>query len=1119
MKATLLVMCLLSVLTGYSQTCEVSIAGPNPLTVCPGTVVTLTAAGTITQANQAFDFNNNALPAGWATSGAANYGVLCGNSLDNTPYFWASTAVGTPNITSASFDVCSGGTLDFEMRYAIQGGAVPCEGPDEQDEGVSIQYSINGGATWIEFVYFSPWGFQLATNPGGNASINGATAYTNWGQFSIPIPPAAATTNTMFRWIQTNSSGGCCDNWGLDNIFINAGPCLTTNIGWDIPGSNTPSSNTITIPVFSDTVFVAGLYDNNGVLLCQSAPITVNVFTPMINGGPDQNVCAGQNVTLAGTVGNNFVWDNGVTNGVAFAATTTQNYTVTGTDANGCLDTDQVLVTVNPSNPYTVTYPNTDYCMDAGDPSPTLSTPVAGTYSIAPATVTINANTGVIDLSTSTTTTSQLYTISFTPSVPCYAVTTTQLTIHALPTVDAGVDAAMCSGDQMMMQATGNAVNYVWGANVPNGTIVTPAVTTSYTATGTSAAGCTNTDVRTLTINPMPTAVISGNATVCLNDAQPTVTFTGANATAPYTFSYSYNGGAAVQIVSNAAGVATIQIPTNVAGNHQYSLISVQDASTTSCLNLQQGVVNVVVNDLPTASIAGSTTICQFSNQPQVTFTGGNTVGPYTFTYTLNGVQQTISTLNGSNIVTITVPSNTVGNFVYTLQSVQDGSSTVCTANQAGIATISINPLPSATILGDTSLCLNETQPIVTFNGTNGVSPFTFTYSVNGGAPQTMVSASGQSTISIPTSIPGDYIYELISVQEGSVSMCSSLVGNDVLVRVWDLPNVFAGNDFPVCDGDLATLNGQGAVTYIWDNNGIDGVAFAPTATLNYTVEGTDANGCKNTDVIQVTVVPIPQVDFSATEVAGCSPLTTTLTNLSTGNLNNCQWTLSNGDEYTGCGTVDMELRQPGCYDVTLTVSTPEGCTNTATKPAFLCVYPNPIADFDMTPTELETSNTFVNLFNNSYGATTYSWEFSDGSMGSTAENPTHVFPDEESAYYDIILVAISSDGCRDTTFKTVHVGEDLIYYVPNAFSPDGDEFNNVFKPVLTSGFDVNSYHLSIFNRWGELIFESLNYEEGWDGTYHNEKLLDGTYIWKIKVKNLSNDKKTELDGHVTLLK
>ncbi|MGV3610760.1 MAG: gliding motility-associated C-terminal domain-containing protein [Fluviicola sp.] len=1119
MKATLLVMCLLGILTGYSQTCEVSIAGPNPLTVCPGAVVTLTAAGTITQANQAFDFNNNALPAGWSTSGAANYGVLCGPSMDNTPYFWASTAVGTPNITSASFDVCSGGTLDFEMRYAVQGGPVPCEGPDEQDEGVSIQYSLDGGVTWVEFVYFSPWGFQLGANPGGNASINGATAYTNWSPFSVPIPAAAATTNTMFRWVQLASSGNCCDNWGLDNIFINAGPCLTTNIGWDIPGSNTPSSNTVTIPVYSDTVFVAGLYDNNGVLLCQSAPITVIVTPGVINGGPDQAVCAGQNVTLAGTFGNNFVWDNGVTNGVAFAATTTQNYTVSGTDVNGCPDTDEVLVTVNPSNPYTVTYPNTDYCMDAADPSPTLSTPVAGTYSVAPATVTINANTGVIDLSTSTTNTSQLYTVSFTPSVPCYAVTTTQLTIHALPTVDAGADAAMCAGDQMMMQATGNAVNYVWGANMPNGTIVTPAVTTSFTATGTSAAGCTNTDVRTLTINPMPTAVISGDATVCLNDAQPTVTFTGANATAPYTFSYSYNGGAAVQIVSNAAGVATIPVPTNVPGNHQYSLISVQDASATGCLNLQQGVVNVVVNDLPTASITGSATICQFSNSPQVTFTGGNTVGPYTFTYTLNGVQQTISTLNGSNFVAITVPSNTVGNFVYTLQSVQDGSSTICAANQVGVATVSVNPLPSATILGDTSLCLNEAQPVVTFNGTNGVSPFTFTYSVNGGAPQTMISASGQSTISIPTSIPGDYDYQLISVQEGSVSMCSNLVGNNALVRVWDLPNVFAGNDFPICDGATATLSGQGAVTYVWDNNVIDGVPFSPSATLNYAVEGTDANGCKNTDVIQVTVVPIPQVDFSATEVAGCSPLITTLTNLSTGNLNNCQWTLSNGDEYNGCGTVDMELREPGCYDVTLTVSTPEGCTNSATKPTFLCVYPNPIADFNMTPTELETSNTFVNFFNNSYGAVSYSWNFSDESPLNTNENPTHVFPDEESATYEVYLIAVSADGCIDSTSRSVRVGEDLIYYVPNAFSPDGDEFNNVFKPVLTTGFDVTSYHLSIFNRWGELIFESLNYEEGWDGTYHNEKLLDGTYIWKIKVKKKSNDEKTELDGHVTLLK
>jgi trimeric autotransporter adhesin len=234
--------------------------------------------------------------------------------------------------------------------------------------------------------------------------------------------------------------------------------------------------------------------------------------------------------------------------------------------------------------------------------------------------------------------------------------------------------------------------------------------------------------------------------------------------------------------------------------------------------------------------------------------------------------------------------------------------------------------------------------------------------------------------------------------------------------------------------------------------------------------------------------------------------------------LNNCQWTLSDGSQYNSCGSVDVTLDNPGCYDVTLTVSTPEGCTNTGTQNAFLCVYPNPIADFNLTPDEVETSNTFVNFFDNSYGAVSYQWDFSDGGY-SNLENPTHIFPDNESGYYEVFLIVTNSDGCMDTVSRTVHVKEDLIYYVPNAFSPDGDEFNNVFKPIFTSGFDLYSYHLQIFNRWGELIFESLNYEEGWDGTYHNERLLDGTYIWKIKIKNKSTDKKMEIDGHVSLLK
>src|SRR5690606_35023345 len=99
-----------------------------------------------------------------------NYGVYCVPSPDNTPFFWASTSSGTPHITTAGFDVCSGGTIDFQMLYAIQGQSSACEGPDERDEGVSLQYSVNNGP-WVDIIYYSPGGFTLPSNPGGNQSI------------------------------------------------------------------------------------------------------------------------------------------------------------------------------------------------------------------------------------------------------------------------------------------------------------------------------------------------------------------------------------------------------------------------------------------------------------------------------------------------------------------------------------------------------------------------------------------------------------------------------------------------------------------------------------------------------------------------------------------------------------------------------------------------------------------------------------------------------------------------------------------------------------------------------------------------------------------------------------
>ncbi|MCX6287265.1 MAG: hypothetical protein NTY96_09125 [Bacteroidetes bacterium] len=198
----------------------------------------------------------------------------------------------------------------------------------------------------------------------------------------------------------------------------------------------------------------------------------------------------------------------------------------------------------------------------------------------------------------------------------------------------------------------------------------------------------------TVTVNPLPVATISGTTSVCQNSAVPLITFTGANATAPYTFTYSLNGGANQFITTTSGNSVTLPTPTNAAGILTYTFLSVQDASPTACSQPQTGSATVTVNPLPTAGISGTTTVCQNATSPLITFTGASAVAPYTFTYNINGgAIQSVTTTSG-NTSTIAAPTNGTGTFTYTLLSVQDGSSTTCTQLQTGSAAITIIPAP-----------------------------------------------------------------------------------------------------------------------------------------------------------------------------------------------------------------------------------------------------------------------------------------------------------------------------------------------------------------------------------------------------------------------------------------
>ncbi|MGB1103152.1 MAG: PKD domain-containing protein [Crocinitomicaceae bacterium] len=304
---------------------------------------------------------------------------------------------------------------------------------------------------------------------------------------------------------------------------------------------------------------------------------------------------------------------------------------------------------------------------------------------------------------------------------------------------------------------------------------------------------------------------------------------------------------------------------------------------------------------------------------------------------------------------------------------------------------------------------------------------------------------------------------------------------DDVTVTVNPLPLVDAGPDISVCEGDDVILAGSGAVTYLWDGGVTDGLAFTPVTTGTYTVTGTDANGCVNTDEVTISLSPLPEVIFTADILSGCSPLKITFSALTAGE--NYEWIFGDGAEVSVTETSVIHLyEKPGLFDVTLLVISDEGCENHVTYTDFIDAVPSPIADFYWESEQITVIKPEVQLINMSTNADHYQWSFGDGNI-SELENPNHVYPFEGGLDYCVQLNAYNDAGCKDSVIKCLNVEDRLVYFMPNSFTPDGDNKNATFMPIFFSGLNIYNYHLTIFNRWGEIVFESYNLGVGWDGT------------------------------------
>ncbi|MFY7991625.1 MAG: PKD domain-containing protein [Fluviicola sp.] len=356
----------------------------------------------------------------------------------------------------------------------------------------------------------------------------------------------------------------------------------------------------------------------------------------------------------------------------------------------------------------------------------------------------------------------------------------------------------------------------------------------------------------------------------------------------------------------------------------------------------------------------------------------------------------------------------------------------------------------------------------------------------------------------------GNSVFEVIGTD---VHGCSDT--DQVTVITNPLPPVNAGPDAVVCRETPILLQASGAVSYVWSNGSANNTTFIPNGPTTLAVTGTSAAGCSATDSVSFTFDTYPVILPAFSVNSGCVPLQTDLSVGLPGY--HVHWNFGDGNASTG-SPVSHTYQTDGCFDVTVEVVSPIGCTYDTVLMTAICVFPNPHALFQPSPYIMSELDPTTTMQNASIGATSYSWDFGDGSF-SNLTDPSHTYS-ETPGSYEIILTAISDHGCTDTAMATVLVEEELIYYVPNTFTPDGDKHNQIFLPVIESGFDPDSYRFFIFNRWGQLVFESKDILVGWDGTFDGFQAQDGTYTWKIEFKStLRRQVDNVITGHVNVLR
>jgi len=422
------------------------------------------------------------------------------------------------------------------------------------------------------------------------------------------------------------------------------------------------------------------------------------------------------------------------------------------------------------------------------------------------------------------------------------------------------------------------------------------------------------------------------------------------------------------------------------------------------------------------------------------------------------------------------------------------------------------SPAPVSVIVeSDTTICIDGTASLyVTASG--GVGSFTYLWDNNMATQGINVSPLTSQTY---------------CVRATDGNGCASNL-SCVTVTVNQALNATALSDQAICPEDMAQISAAGTggnggpYNYVWDQGVGAGSnqIVSPAGTTIYTVSVTD--GCETpaaTASVTITIYPTPVIGFSGDVLSGCMPIDVSFAEINVPVGSQCFWDFGDGGTSNDCSDVSYVFTQAGCWNVSLEITTPDGCAASYDAVNYICVYDYPSASFTFGPQPATILNPTIAFVNTSSGASTYDWTFDVLGVADSdnAENPDYTFLSEPGTY-EVCLSATSNEGCATDTCANVVINDELLLYVPNSFTPNGDGVNDVFLPIV-NGEDPLKYDLLIFNRWGELIFEEQHSSQGWDGYHKGVLAQDGVYVWKINCKEVSGRQHHEYIGHVTLMK